>query len=122
MQASERCFAVTRDADGLLAVEDLDHDRRLGTLRGDLTSFLVDGSHVLFAGAQHLKRLDHVIIEQPPSVPPETCRVKNHVWLSVPRPFFHGLHVTVSWRDEQGAELWQRTTRVPVPPAHGPAG
>ena len=69
---------------------------------------------MLFAGAQHLKRLDHVVIEQP-RVVPETCRVRNHVWLSVPRPFFQGLHVTVSWRDEHGAELWQHTTRVPVP-------
>ena len=118
VQADERCFAVVRDAERLLAVEDLDHDRRLGTLRGELTSFPVDSSHVLFAGAQHLERLDRVVIEQPP-VPPETCRVKNHVWLSVPRPFLHGMQVTVSWRDEHGAELGRRTTAVPVPPVHG---
>lgn len=119
MQANERRFAVVRGTDRRFAVEDLDHDRRLGTLRGDLDSFRVDGSRVLFAGLQRLKRLDHVVIEQA-SVPPETCRVKNHVWLSRLRPSFHGLQVTVSWRDEHGEELWRHTTRVPAPPVYGP--
>jgi hypothetical protein len=125
---SQRRFAVVEIYQGATAVDDLDENRRLGELRGDLTSVPVrigDVMHVIFAGQRFdALRTEQVVIEQPPNVP-EVCRVRNGVWISNPRPLVAGMRISASFREADGSEWWRYDSPpLPpdgtLPPVHGP--
>ena len=125
---SNRRFAVVEIDKGATAVDDLDEHRRLGELRGDITSLPVEIGgvmHVIFAGERFdALRTEQVVIEQQPLVP-EVCRVRNRFWMSNPRPLVAGMRISASFRDAGGDEWWRYDSPpLPpdgaLPPVHGP--
>lgn len=122
--AAGRRFAVARERGKTYVVDDLDENRRLGEIVGDLMPFVVDigTPHLVFAGPQ-TRGHQEVVIESHDGReprPPQTCRVRNGVWLSFPEPFTPGMRIAATWYGDDGRELFRRESAPLDQDALGP--